>query len=116
MPKLSCTVYSCSHNDEGCCALPAIDVSGGERIAHTHCQSYTAAPLLSDNTASPAWETGICCSAKDCMHNDHCACTADSVRVCRCRDPLADRHENGNTECESYRRAIHPTPRDTGWD
>ncbi len=86
MPNLSCSVQKCSHNTGGLCCLPAIHVCGGGTVAHTDCASYTCHGTVTDSVAIPSTQTGICCDAQDCKYNDHCACMASLVHVCRCQE------------------------------
>ncbi len=97
MPNLTCSVQKCSHNAGGLCCLPAIHVNGGGKVEHTDCGSYSCHGAITDSVAIPSTQTGICCDAQDCRYNDHCACTASSVKVCHCHDP-----KESTTECATF--------------
>lgn len=101
MPELRCTVQTCTHNKNFCCALDGIVVGGrsARRVEDTCCDSFEERKGDSYSNAvgdaSPA--SSIDCHAADCMYNEECKCHAGRVVVeggsaCRC----------GQTECATF--------------
>lgn len=104
MTKLDCTVKTCTHNENKCCCLGEIEVSGKGALNSdmTCCSSFCEKSANSaQNIAEkyPDKATGIKCDVENCTYNQHHYCTADSVDItgsnaCTC----------GQTECSTFKQ------------
>lgn len=90
MPCISCNSRDCVHNKDGGCILDTIKVGGesAQSSTETICESYVA-EKGAVNCASCGCEpddracenSGIDCSAEECMYNSSCECTAENINI-----------------------------------
>lgn len=96
MPSLICGVKSCNYNNENCCCISSIDVSG-ERATEseaTCCSSFCEKDGSFTNAAVvPNYEVDIKCKAENCVYNEDCICHASGVEIAgnraECREETA---------------------------
>lgn len=83
---ISCSVNNCSHNSNGSCCANAIRVGGKgvSKAEYTCCGSFLDQANYSNLTNSQT-SSGVCesitCEAKNCKHNNNCACTASNIQI-----------------------------------
>lgn len=97
MPNLSCSVRSCSYNEDKLCCLSGIDVSGNSSSEDTCCSSYSDSPKNS-NINTPHQSLRIDCDATDCAYNERHACYANHVDI-RSHGEANNRYD---TECATF--------------
>ena len=102
MPKLSCTVTKCGHNEDKLCSLNSIEVAGGEKKDNTCCINFTHEHYVSNSSHSATPITHTFCQAKDCIYNNDNICMAESIEIkscgagedCTCKD----------TKCNTFKK------------
>ncbi|MGL5712552.1 MAG: DUF1540 domain-containing protein [Paraclostridium sp.] len=77
MSKISCSVNTCSYNDNGVCHSGSIKMEGVRAtvLQEVHCISFTSTKKCMKSNISSECEN-IICNAANCLHNKdtHCAC------------------------------------------
>lgn len=87
MPRLTCSVNNCIHNNSNYCCMQNIQVDGTNamRSDNTCCNSFA------DNTGNmtnavedriPNEVVSVKCEADNCIHNQNCECHAETIDVC----------------------------------
>ena len=102
MPKLTCTVTKCGHNEDKLCSLNSIEISGGESKENTCCNNFTHEHYATNSSHSASPTTHIFCQAKDCVYNDDCICVAESIDVKNCTSD--DECSCKDTKCNTFKK------------
>lgn len=101
MPKLQCSVYSCSSNRTGYCCRPSIHVNGAtaHTLSDTGCQSFaenTQTQMINGvHYTAPNQSLDINCDAHRCIYNQNHKCTAEAVSI---------NYGSFGTECSSFKQ------------
>lgn len=86
MPKINCTVDSCSHYNGGICFANRVDIGGGasENATGTCCDSFlnkkNYSRLTNNANSSYSCDT-LVCNASQCKYNDNSLCNLSSITV-----------------------------------
>ncbi len=101
MTQLKCSAQTCMYNEDQYCCKGDIMVEGknAKEPSGTCCASFRERTEGSMRNAisHPSRNIEVDCEAKDCVYNDSCKCTAESINIagshaCHC----------GDTECARF--------------
>ena len=106
MPKISCSVKSCSYNQSGICDANTLKIVGDEAnlTEETSCSTYIKNEKLNDALEDDALrgetET-ILCEVGTCVYHKHDHCSlADGIEV----GDLGNVEDYRDTDCLSFER------------
>ncbi|MDF2821800.1 MAG: hypothetical protein K0R15_2241 [Clostridiales bacterium] len=108
MPRISCSVASCTHNNSGICRAGILNIGGrNARITEaTCCETYYNKDGLSNSVHGQVSEgetKEIFCSVNTCTYNEEKRCILEEIEV-SCLTEVEDYRE---TDCISYERRWH---------
>ena len=102
MPKLSCDVGTCMHNEEHCCCKGSIVVDGkmADCAQKTCCLSFDerGKDSFKNSYERPNMSMPVECEATNCIYNENRRCNAEHVGIAGTQ---AKRSQD--TECSSFR-------------
>lgn len=106
MPKVSCSVTSCSYNASGICDASALKIVGNNAniTEQTSCGTYVGESCCSNSTCgdvSRGETETICCDVETCVYNkqEHCS-LSDGIEV----GNLGTVESFKDTDCLSFDR------------
>lgn len=104
MPRISCSVTSCSYNASGVCDASALKIVGNNAniTEQTSCSTYDGDGKCSNSACVSRGETEtICCDVQTCVYNkqEHCS-LSDGIEV----GNLGTVENYTDTDCLSFER------------
>ncbi len=104
MPRISCSVTSCSYNASGVCDASALKIVGDNAniTEQTSCSTYDGDGKCSNSACVSRGETEtICCDVQTCVYNkqEHCS-LSDGIEV----GNLGTVENYTDTDCLSFER------------
>lgn len=105
MPRISCTVASCSYNQEGICGANVLSIGGkGARITEsTCCETYLKSGGYNNSvegTAKSGHTEAIRCKVDTCAYHANEHCSLNEIEV----SSLKDVEHYSETDCLSFER------------
>lgn len=105
MPRISCSVKSCSHNHSGICRAEILNVEGRNAYIteSTCCETYYNKDGLSNSVHGEVGEGDtkeILCSANTCSYNEESRCILAEIEV----SALTEVESYRETDCISFER------------
>lgn len=102
MTQLKCSVRSCMYNDnEGnLCSKGDIMIGGKSATAsnETRCESFEERRgSASNSVGSPSEKIEVGCKAENCVFNEECKCSAQSIGIAG-----SNAYSCAETECASF--------------
>ncbi len=103
--KIDCSVYDCTHNNDGLCSAEEIKVGGeSAQISDGTCCETFAKGSFTNSAHTPASDgTKIRCVAENCLYNEKEKCELSSIEVQTCHCGNANCTCSKDTCCDSFR-------------